>query len=116
IGRKFERGVLGEAMSLSTDLLPRHVAILGGSGSGKTVLLRRIIEEAAVLRIPSIVIDINNDLSRLGDEWPTRPDAFSDADADKAAKYHATADVIIWTPGAARGRPLWLNLLPDFSV
>jgi hypothetical protein len=44
-----------------------------GAGSGKTVLLRRIVEEAALAGIPAIVIDPNNDLSRLGDAWPERP-------------------------------------------
>jgi hypothetical protein len=46
------------------------------------VLLRRI--EAALLEIPSIVLDINNDLARLGDRWPARPDGFSDDDEAKA--------------------------------
>ena len=73
IGRRFERGALGDPVVLAADLLPRHMAILAGSGSGKTVLLRRIVEEAALLEIPAIVLDINNDLSRLGDPWPTRP-------------------------------------------
>jgi hypothetical protein len=80
------------------------------------VFLRRIVEEAALLDIPAIVLDINNDLSRLGDEWPTRPDGFSDEDAAKAAAYHAHADVVIWTPGVSSGNPLSLNLLPDFAA
>jgi hypothetical protein len=71
IGRRFERGSPGDAVALAADLLPRHVAILAGSGSGKTVLLRRIVEEGALLGIPSIVLDINNDLTRLSDPWPT---------------------------------------------
>jgi DNA helicase HerA-like ATPase len=36
-------------VTLAADLLPRHVAVLAGSGSGKTVFMRRIIEEAALL-------------------------------------------------------------------
>jgi hypothetical protein len=116
IGRRFERGVLGEPVMLAADLLPRHIAILAGSGSGKTVLLRRIVEEAVLLGIPSIVLDINNDLSRLGDSWPARPDGFSDEDAADAAAYHARADVVIWTPGVSSGNPVSLNLLPDFGA
>jgi hypothetical protein len=96
--------------------LPRHFAILAGSGSGKTVLLRRIVEEAALLGIPAIVLDINNDLSRLGDPWPARPDGFSDEDAAKAATYHARTDVVVWTPGLSSGNPVSLNLLPDFAA
>jgi len=116
IGRRYERGTQGNVVTLAADLLPRHVAILAGSGSGKTVLLRRIVEEAALLGIPSIVLDINNDLSRLDEPWPDRPESFSDEDAAKSADYHARADVVIWTPGVSTGNPLSLKLLPDFAA
>jgi hypothetical protein len=116
VGRRFERGTLGDPVVLHADLLPRHTAILAGSGSGKTVLLRRLVEEAALLGIPSVVLDINNDLSRLGDWWPARPDAFSDADVEAAAAYHARANLVIWTPGVSSGNPVSLNLLPDFAA
>jgi hypothetical protein len=116
IGRRFERGALGDTVTLAANLLPRHVAILAGSGSGKTVLLRRIVEEAALLGIPSIVLDINNDLSRLGDRWPDKPAEFSDEDAAKASAYHDRVDVVIWTPGVSSGKPVALNLLPDFAA
>jgi hypothetical protein len=116
IGRRYERGTPGDVVALAADLLPRHVAILAGSGSGKTVLLRRIVEEAALLGIPSIVLDINNDLSRLDEPWPVRPEGFSYEDAAKATEYHAQADVVIWTPGVSSGNPLSLKLLPDFAA
>jgi Helicase HerA, central domain len=116
IGRRLERGALCDNVVLKADLLPRHLAILAGSGSGKTVLLRRIVEEAALLGIPSIVLDINNDLSRLGCPWPNRPEGFSNEDQAKAAAYHARADVIVWTPGVSSGNPLSLKLLPDFAA
>jgi hypothetical protein len=102
-------------VALSADLLPRHIAVLAGPGSGKTVLLRRIVEEAVLLGIPSIVLDSNNDLSRLDDVWPTRPQSWSEADAAKADSYHAAADVVIWTPGVSSGNPISLSLLPDFA-
>ncbi|MGI8570776.1 MAG: helicase HerA domain-containing protein [Methylocella sp.] len=110
------RGALGDLVTLAVELLPRHVAILAGPGSGKTVLLRRIVEEAALLGIPSIVLDINNDLARLGDRWPARPDGFSDDDEAKTVAYHNRADVVIWTPGVRSGNPVSLNLLPNFAA
>jgi hypothetical protein len=116
IGRRYERGALGDTVTLATELLPRHVAVLAGPGSGKTVLMRRIVEEAALLGIPSIVLDPNNDLSRLGCAWPTRPESWSEEDAAKAEKYYACADVVIWTPGVTSGNPISLNLLPDFAA
>jgi len=116
VGQRYERGNQNGAVALAADLLPRHVAILAGSGSGKTVLLRRIVEEAALLKIPSIVLDINNDLARLDEPWPARPDGFSDEDVGKSAEYLTQADVIIWTPGVNSGNPLSLKLLPDFGA
>src|SRR5260370_12528543 len=116
IGRRFARGALGDLITLAADVLPRHIAILAGSGSGKTVLLLRFVEEAGLLEIPAFVLDINNDLSRLDDLWPMRPDGFSDDDVVKAAAYHARTDVVIWTPGVSSGNPVSLNLLPDFAA
>jgi hypothetical protein len=106
----------GRSETLPTGLLTRHTAIFAGSGSGKTVLLRRIVEEAALLGIPAIVIDTNNDLARLGELWPVRPTAFSDDDAQHAQRYKQTVEVVVWTPGLAGGRALNLAVLPDFTV
>lgn len=47
------------------DLLT-HIFICGVTGSGKTVLGKAIIEEAALNGIPSILIDLKGDLSSLG--------------------------------------------------
>ncbi len=104
-----------EPVSLPTRLLQRHVAIIAGSGSGKTVLLRRIVEEAALAAIPAIVIDPNNDLSRLGDPWPERPASFTAEDDAKAQRYFKTVEVLVWTPGIHAGRPLFLSVMPDFA-
>ncbi|WP_454647668.1 ATP-binding protein [Bradyrhizobium liaoningense] len=115
MGYRFDRGAVGANVSLSADVLPRHVAILAGSGSGKTVLLRRIVEEAALLGIPAIVLDTNNDLARLGDQWPAPPEGWTEMDASKAAEYRRAVDVTIWTPGRSAGRPMSLALLPEFA-
>jgi hypothetical protein len=112
VGRRMTVGE--EPVSLPTRLLQRHIAIIAGSGSGKTVLLRRIIEEAALAGIPAIVIDPNNDLSRLGDPWPERPASFAAEDDAKAHRYFQTVEVVVWTPGIHAGRPLFLSVMPDF--
>lgn len=105
-----------EPVELPISVLPRHTAIIAGAGSGKTVLLRRIVEEAALAGIPAIVIDPNNDLSRLGDRRPDRPEGFSEADVAKAARYHNSVEVVVWTPGIQAGNPLFLSVLPDFAA
>jgi uncharacterized protein DUF87 len=106
----------GDPVELATNLLPRHTAIIAGAGSGKTVLLRRIVEEAALIGIPAIVIDPNNDLSRLGDVWPEPPAGYTDEDEAKAKHYAATVEVVVWTPGVHAGNPLFLSVLPDFAA
>jgi hypothetical protein len=110
------RAAGGDTVELATTLLPRHTAIIAGAGSGKTVLLRRIVEEAALAGIPAIVIDPNNDLSRLGDAWPERPAGFTDEDEAKAKRYAVTVEVVVWTPGVHAGNPLFLSVLPDFAA
>lgn len=113
IGRRI--GVGEAEVSVPLRLLPRHTAIIAGSGSGKTVLLRRIVEEAALAGIPAIVIDPNNDLSRLGDPWPARPESFTAEDDDKAQRYAGNVEVVVWTPGVHGGNPLFLSVMPDFA-
>ncbi|MBB4196770.1 hypothetical protein CCR94_20825 [Rhodoblastus sphagnicola] len=116
LGPRLEGGGEGRLTELPARLLTRHIAIFAGTGSGKTVLLRRILEEAALLGVPAIVLDTNNDLARLGQPWPKRPAAFSEEDAQKAARYHSRVEVVVWTPGLAGGRALTLAVLPDFSA
>ncbi|WP_018681512.1 ATP-binding protein [Actinokineospora enzanensis] len=105
----------GEPVRVGLPTLRKHVALFAGSGSGKTVLLRRIVEECALRGVSSIVLDPNNDLARLGDAWPERPDAWGAGDADLAERYLADTDVVVWTPGRAAGRPLAFQPLPDFA-
>lgn len=56
----------GATVSVDLAALRKHVAIFAGTGSGKTVLIRRLVEECALRGVSSIVLDPNNDLSRLG--------------------------------------------------
>ena len=115
IGRRLIGAQLERNRVLALDLLPRHTAILAGSGSGKTVLLRRIVEEAALQGIPSIVLDTNNDLARFGDRWPETPPIWDDAERDRAHRYFHSVESVVWTPGIAGGNPIMLAPMPDFD-
>ncbi|MGC5032028.1 ATP-binding protein [Micromonospora sp. DT229] len=112
LGVEVDRGV---PVDLELAALRKHVAIFAGSGSGKTVLIRRLVEECALRGVSAIVLDPNNDLARLGEAWPQAPSAWSDADARAAADYLDSTDVVVWTPGRAGGRPLTFQPLPDFG-
>ncbi|WP_019630421.1 ATP-binding protein [Actinomadura atramentaria] len=103
-------------VELDLAVLTRHTAIFAGSGSGKTVLLRRLVEECALRGVSAIVLDPNNDLARLGDPWPEPPPGWLPGDADRARAYLDGTDVVVWTPGRASGRPLSFQPLPDLAA
>ncbi len=96
--------------------LRRHTAIFAGSGSGKTVLIRRLVEECALRGISAIVLDPNNDLARLGEAWPQPPAGWREGDTERARTYLADTDVVVWTPNRPSARPLVLQPIPDFAA
>lgn len=110
IGRSEETG---KPLTLRLEDLRRHIAIFAGSGSGKTVLIRRLVEECALKGVSSIVLDPNNDLARLGTPWPKTPGGWMEGDEKRAAEYHKTVDVAIWTPRLSAGRPIAFAPLAD---
>ena len=106
----------GDLLALPLLELRKHVAIFAGAGSGKTVLVKRLIEEAALLGVPAIVIDTANDLAQLGDPWPQPPAEWDPEDAAKAERYFQGTETVVWTPGLERGNPLHLEPLPDLAA
>lgn len=116
LGSQVVGGRMTDAVLLPARALTEHVAVLAGSGAGKTVLLRRLVEELALIGVPSVLIDGANDLARLGDRWPEQPDGWHEGDDAKAASYHSRAEVIVWTPGIEAGNPLSLAPLPDLAA
>jgi hypothetical protein len=107
---------MGGAVDMALEALRKHTAIFAGSGSGKTVVIRRLIEECALQGVSSIVLDPNNDLARLGDPWPKPPASWEAGDEARAQEYLAATDVVVWTPRRAAGRPLSFQPLPDFAA
>ncbi|MFF4989439.1 ATP-binding protein [Streptosporangium saharense] len=105
----------GRPVSVDLEALRKHTVIFAGSGSGKTVLIRRLVEECALRGVSAIVLDPNNDLARLGDSWPEPPEGWGPGDEAKAAEYLAATDVVVWTPRRTAGRPLSFQPLPDFA-
>lgn len=105
----------GRPVSVDLAALRKHTAIFAGSGSGKTVLIRRLVEECALRGVSSIVLDPNNDLSRLGAPWPENPPGWHPADDERADAYLDNTEVVVWTPRRSTGRPLSFQPLPDFA-
>ena len=116
LGRRLIGKNIAQPLTIPVSILDKHVVVRAGSGSGKTVLLKRIIEEAALREIPSIVIDSGNDMSALGDRWPSVPEGWQDSDSELAERYHSRTETVIWTPGRRTSNPLRLELIPDIRA
>ncbi|MEZ6117807.1 MAG: DUF87 domain-containing protein [Pirellulaceae bacterium] len=95
----------------SKDLVT-HAVVVGMTGSGKTGLGVGLIEEAAIDRIPVIVIDPKGDLSNLLLNFPNlTPDEFRPwINDDDARRQGLTPDEF-----AARQADLWKNGLEDWG-
>ncbi|MER7417202.1 DUF87 domain-containing protein [Micromonospora peucetia] len=105
----------GQPFTVDLESLRRHTVIFAGSGSGKTVLIRRLVEECARQGVSAIVLDPNNDLARLGDPWPEPPTGWAPDDAGRARDHLENTEVVVWTPRVNAGRPLSFQPLPDFT-
>jgi hypothetical protein len=97
--------------SVALVVLGRPVAIFAGSGSGRTVLLKRLIEETALAGVPTLVVDAGGELAQLADPWPVPPPQWSDDDAAKAAAFRQRVEVELVMPSVSSAAAA----LPDFS-
>jgi DNA helicase HerA-like ATPase len=123
--------------------LTKHAVILGATGSGKTVLSKVIVEEAALLGIPTFAIDPKGDIGNLAFQSPdfgfsrwsekeadalkldraqhakTLQQMYGDRAAEfsvspKAAGEFAKVPVRIFTPKSSAGLPVGIS--PDLSA
>lgn len=99
----------GSPIELPVDALARHVLAVGSSGSGKTGMMKVIVEEAVRRRIPAIIVDPQGDMAALG---LRNKDA--QADKDIADDYFSQIDLKVWTPGSSAGIPL--SLAPSINT
>jgi hypothetical protein len=94
-------------VNINLNDLKRHLAALGGTGSGKTTAVLNIIEQALQQGIPVIMVDRKGDLcgyagvtavpAALRERW----EAFQDK-----------VETVVYTPGHTAGRPINIPLAP----
>lgn len=96
--------------------LTKHIIIRAGSGGGKTVLIKRLVEEAALRGVSSVVLDPGNDLTLMACDWPDPPSSWLPDDPGLLKRLRRETDVCIYTPGRSDGRPLNIPLLPDLTA
>jgi DNA helicase HerA-like ATPase len=101
-------------ITLNTDVLKRHAAVLGGSGSGKTTLALSLIEQLLLRGIPAVLIDRKGDLCSYAnpDVWRANNEEFAERSGERE-KLADAIDVAVFTPGRASGRPISITLLPN---
>lgn len=91
------------------DMLRLHVALLGTTGSGKTVAAKVLLEEAALAGVPSIVVDPQGDLGRLAILGASDALVHAGGDVERQQRYNETVEVRIWTPTKSYGLPLCID-------
>lgn len=104
-----------ELIQIPAGVLAKHTIIMGGAGSGKTVTVRRIVEEAALAGIPSIIIDCAQDMSTFDEARKSADPNWRPGDAERAKRFAAATEFVVYTPGKSSGRPLTLEPIPDLT-
>ena len=99
----------GEEINLDSSILRKHVALLGSTGSGKTVAAKVLIEEATLEGIPSIIIDPQGDLARLAITANRAEVTENGGDAERSRLWEEKSEVRIWTPTRRKGLPICLD-------
>jgi len=98
-----------EKFEINSQILARHAAMLGSTGSGKTVMAKALIEECTIDDIPSLIIDPQGDLARLCLNAKDKDILDKNGDISKAKIFREKADVRIWTPLRKKGLPICID-------
>lgn len=104
----------GDDFCLPLSALRKHVLALGGTGSGKTVFCKAVVEEAIRYRLPVIAIDLQGDILSLAKQTGMVPDGAVPPLDITRSKYAERLDVKIWTPGSMLGIPV--SFAPDMHI
>ena len=104
-----ERRDNGETIDVSPFVLARHAAMLGSTGSGKTVMAKALIEEAAIAEIPSLIIDPQGDLARLALRVDEDELVAKGGMKERMQNLHDKMEIRIWTPLRSKGLPLCID-------
>lgn len=99
------------ALALPATTLLRHAVSLGASGSGKTVAMKAICEEAARHGIPVIALDPQGDLASLGLLAPREKVLERGVLPEIYEGFAARREVVVWTPASTDGVPIAVNPL-----
>lgn len=99
-------------VDIDPEVLKRHVAFMGGTGSGKTTAALRLIEGLLDQGVSAVLVDRKGDLCGYAD-----PDVWQASTSDPLGdalrmRLKACVEVALFTPGNPKGRSLRVPLLP----
>lgn len=100
---------------ISVDLLRRHGGVFGSTGSGKTVLSKAVIEEAAMQGIPVIAFDPQGDIASLMLPGDPKELQSKGVPPQRLKEYMDKVIVRVYTPASSKGLAISINplKLPD---
>ena len=99
----------GSEVAIPSTILARHAAMLGSTGSGKTVMAKALIEEATLAGIPSLILDPQGDLARLALGLDENELNEQGGDVSRRNALMEKAEVRIWTPLRSKGLPICID-------
>ncbi|MGQ4912843.1 MAG: helicase HerA-like domain-containing protein [Candidatus Thorarchaeota archaeon] len=104
-----------EKFEISVDLLRRHGGVFGSTGSGKTVLSKCILEEAALQGIPILAFDPQGDIASLMIPGDPKELAEKGVPPERLEEYMKKVIVRVYTPASSKGLAISINplKLPD---
>jgi hypothetical protein len=94
---------------LPTQAFKRHFMALGGSGSGKTVLCKCVVEEAVRNNIPVLIVDPQGDISSLAIKGDAEELMRHGTPVELQEDFFSKARVAIFTPASNRAIPICIN-------
>jgi DNA helicase HerA-like ATPase len=100
---------------IDVDLLRRHGGVFGSTGSGKTVLSKAVVEEAALEGIPVIAFDPQGDIASLMLPGDPKELESKGVPPERLQKYMDKVLVRVYTPASSKGLAISINplKLPD---
>jgi hypothetical protein len=104
-----------DKFEISVDLLRRHGGVFGSTGSGKTVLSKCVLEEAAMQGIPVLAFDPQGDIASLMIPGDPKELASKGVPPERLKEYMDKVIVRVYTPASSKGLAISINplKLPD---
>jgi hypothetical protein len=96
-------------VELPAQAFKRHFMALGGSGSGKTVLCKCVVEEAVRNDVPVIIIDPQGDISSLAIRGNPEELVEHGTELKVQEEFFSRARIAIFTPASNKAIPISIN-------